>query len=1109
MRDQLSAIAHLKTQQIVAWRRERLASAVVIAANPLSAVDSETARDRRLRPWLRELSRLFGYTEVAIIRADGSYVTAASGRTGGVDRNSGQLVLTALRTGTAVASDIHNEPGVEDSAIVYMEFAAPVLSGDGTPGGTAVLLRVDASALLYASVEAWPNPSQTAESELVEDEGGRVRFLTHERGSVNEGPDRVVQVPGNAAEAMALRGVGGVLETRDYRGTAVLASMCRVPETPWALVAKIDTAEVYAPVRARFQLLATVTGAIFLLVMLLVRIIGKSRQERFRRQQQASESEREKVARRYAYLRRHINDILLLYDETGRLVEVNDRAIAKYGYTEEELLQLHAWDLLDESMAAGWQERWDTLLVHREFVYESVHKRKDGSTLAAEVSSRLVESDGRKYVHSIVRDISERKRGEAEIARVTRALRVLSACNQAVVRAGDEEQLLKDICEIVIGQGGYPLAWIGFVENDDSKAVRRIAAAGPALAFLDEITVTWGGDRFSSGPVGTCIRTKRVAAFKDIDAGFAPWSERALAHGIRSGIGFPLTADGAIFGALGIYTLEHDAFHADETRLLTELAGDLSYGVETRRRRLAQVQTEQALLQSAIEFRTVFDNVNDAIYIYDKDGRILEVNSIACAHSGYTRDELLSMTLADLGGGKGVFALLERKEHVLFEGLGRRKDGSVVPVEIAACRFNFHHQPAFLFTARDITERKRVEREIELRAVELERAKSEAEAANQAKSRFLAHMSHELRTPMNGILGMTNLLLDSELNAEQRQFAETIRESGTALLTIVNDVLDLSKIEAGKTEIRSAPFDIVECLRGAGELIAPQARAKGLEFVFEEAVASRWIVGDEGRLRQIALNLLANAVKFTETGGVTLRLIEPWSGPGEAAFTIAVEDTGIGIPEDKLPMLFGSFSQVDSSFARRFEGTGLGLAISRRLAEAMGGTLSVSSMAGLGSTFTLRLRAPDTAEPQIGSAEEPRPVPLPVPSAGASRRVLLVEDNRVNQILGQRALEKLGCRVDIASNGREAVEISKRHAYDLILMDCRMPEMDGYTATQQIRALGRAVSATPIVALTAHAVDGAREECLQAGMDDYITKPFALPDLQRMLEKWAGSAIAS
>jgi PAS domain S-box-containing protein len=644
-----------------------------------------------------------------------------------------------------------------------------------------------------------------------------------------------------------------------------------------------------------------------------------------------------------------------------------------------------------------------------------------------------------------------------------------------------------------------------------------------------------------------------------------------------------------------------------------------------------QVKERNDLL---VRYRMLAENANDSmIFVRRRDNRIIEANRITLARYGYTMDELLTMTPYDLRvprevGVPGKHMPEFGDFNMTFETVHRRKDGTEFPVEIAVQSAVIDGEGVTLGVARDLSERKAAERAIN-------DALEKAVEASRLKSEFVATMSHEIRTPMNGVIGATELLLSTSLDAQQREFALTARDSAHSLLGVITNILDFSKIEAGKIELDTTEFDLVAYVEGVGSMLGVQAYAKGVSLMtyVDPSIPAR-VIGDPTHLRQVLVNLVGNAIKFTEKGGVALTADLMSRSDDSVQVAFAIRDTGIGIDPDALSKVFGAFTQADGSTTRKYGGTGLGLAITKRLVELMGGEIGVESYRGAGSTFSfelmfrttngaterpvrdelhamralvvdddvmsrdilsrylgswgLRVGTAATAQegldalrvaasfeepfdlalldmrmPDIGGLELGRTIlndaslnraklilitafdtldqgreaigsgfaayltkpirqsylydaivearygeqtmTFAAPEDRATREgaILLVEDNEINRRIMLKQLENLGFHAECVTNGREALERTANEAFDVILMDCQMPLMDGFEATRAIRKReGRTGAHVPIVAMTANALTGDRDACFSAGMDDYISKPIAMNELEAALARW-------
>jgi len=539
------------------------------------------------------------------------------------------------------------------------------------------------------------------------------------------------------------------------------------------------------------------------------------------------------------------------------------------------------------------------------------------------------------------------------------------------------------------------------------------------------------------------------------------------------------------------------------------IIGYLLIGTDNTARKLVeeeQKKSDQKLRDQQFYTRSLIESNIDALMTTDPSGIITDVNKQMEALTGCTRDELIGAPFKDCftdpeRAEAGIKRVLAEKSVTDYELTARARDGKQTVVSYNATTFYDRKRTlqGVFAAARDVTERKRVE-------AELQQAKADAESASRTKSDFLASMSHEIRTPMNAVMGIADLLAKTELTPEQDKYVQIFRRSGDNLLNLINDILDLSKVEASQLDLEQTGFSLSDHLEKAIEMVAPKAQEKGLTLICVIAPGvSNDLVGDPTRLRQVLLNLLGNAIKFTSVGEVSLKVDRDTDSTAPTALRFSVADTGIGIASEQLARVFERFTQADSSTTRRFGGSGLGLTISKRLVELMGGRIGVTSTPGEGSVFAFSVPF------EVWTAAN-RPVSAPVGYGSdaplPSLRILMAEDSPDNCTIALAYLEDTPYLIDVAETGLIACEMFKTGHYDLVLMDRQMPVMDGLTATRTLRAWEKSHDRppTPIIALTASALKGDRETCLAAGCTAYLTKPIKQDVLLQAIRDYSAVA---
>ncbi|MEM1433124.1 MAG: ATP-binding protein [Pseudomonadota bacterium] len=726
-------------------------------------------------------------------------------------------------------------------------------------------------------------------------------------------------------------------------------------------------------------------------------------------------------------------------DRRLRLITANGAAFRNTGYTPEEMIGKPASIVAPELNDPGYQAaQAEQLRRNRTASGSYVHRRKDGTEYLFEHSTTEVRLFGQHWYVAIGQDVTESIKQQV-------ALRESEERLATAIRSGRVA-----ICDYRVNMDQLYVSdtawdWLGEGPKTDLQNVHR-----------------WLIDRLHP---------------EDRSAVIA----RVIAAGERVEL---VNLDFRIRHAGGPYLSWH--FQGRVTAaggLLQRISGTLADVTEQRR-------AETARDRAAKNLRALLESVDEAILSLDGHGRILDWNPAAQA-----------LLRGVLQAGDPIFSLFEdaielrqaARGDPIHTRLKTARDASRGHVELRFNPIDLDPEPGYTLVILDTSAR--VLREQALRA-----AAADAAAAARAKSEFLATMSHEIRTPMNGVLGMAQVLMDTTLDAEQQQALDIMVRSGTALLNVINDVLDFSRLEAGKLAIRLEPFEPREIAADVHELLSHQAQEKGIELELVAPEHCGSYLGDASRVRQILINLVGNAIKFTDDGSVTTRLTTTPQG-----IELTVSDTGIGIAAEDLPKLFDAFSQADSSSTRRHGGSGLGLAISHRLAGQMNGTIEVSSRPGAGSEFRCLLGLAPAA---ASARPDNRSGTASIAAGFGDARVLVVEDNPINQKVASRLLERLGCDVTLAANGAEAVDLWRRDTFDLIFMDCQMPVMDGFAATRLIRELeqSNARTTTPIVAMTANVLEADRQACLSAGMNDHAPKPIVRTLLAEKLHRWLPAA---
>ncbi|MHB8906499.1 MAG: PAS domain S-box protein [Melioribacteraceae bacterium] len=951
----LESISNFKKDQIIAWRNYRLNDAYEIQGNQSFIHDVKTwyshksdfvTKDRIVK-WIETLSRDSNYYSIFLLDKKSNIQLSWNDKEK-LGKNALKSFKEAVESKKILVSDLHR---AETYSHIHIDVMIPLvyrIDGNEEVIGL-MMIRIDPSKFLYPLIQSLPSPSKTTETELIRREGNNALFLNELRYKKNTALRYMLSLNDTLLPATkAALGYKGIFEGRDYRGVNVLSNITQIPEANWSIVTKVDVDEIYTPLFEKSRLIAFFILVLIFLTAISVYLFWKNQQARYYKTKYKLELEKKVLEKRYSYLMKNANDIILLLNEGGKIIDANDRALSAYGYSRDELLELNVYDIRSEETGELVTQEMEEVTNRGGLIFETIHCKKDGSLFPVEVSARTIEIENSIFYQSIVRDITERKDAEQKLERLNRMYSLLSQINQEIVREKEQEKLFDQICSIAINYGKFELAWFGLVNNEKNEINILSLSANRSEPYPSRV-ISFKDDESHPNIYSNSVNSGTITVNNDISSE-NNFTDRFVAENksnLQSLIVVPIHFEEKIIGIFTVYSSIKDYFDSEQIVLFEEVGMDISFALENMKSERTLRESEYWLKKSqavaqlgsyALDFkagRWTSSEILDNIFSIDKNYEKSIDGWNKLIHPDQ-REEML----------KYFDAIIKNKQNFNKD---YRMDSQEEKWVLGLGEFEYDEngEPLTMFgTIQDITEKKKA-------TIELTKAKEKAENSEKIKSEFLAQMSHEIRTPINIILNFINFLkeeFESKLSHEVYASFYNIESASKRIIRTIDLILNMSEIQTRTVKISPRLFDIDKSiLTILYKEYQCYAESKKLSFDYNIETSNTQIVADDYCVTQIFANLIDNAFKYTNNGKVEIKVKRNQSDK----LIVEVKDTGIGIAKEFIPELFSAFLQEDQGYSRKYEGNGLGLALVKNYCEMNNASVEVESTKGVGSTFRI------------------------------------------------------------------------------------------------------------------------------------------------------------